>query len=192
MWFSNTYGMPTDQRVPVEDFTDGNIVKLSVASVIFVIVIVITVICHSRISDSSCQWIKRLLCCTCCACIDSDRRLKLVSHDMGSDCAICLEPKDSKTKPVVMVTCNHSYHQACISRWLEMDNLSKCPQCRRQPEQYSTTERFIAVIKTLLMKRKERTLVAKATECQQAAEKEEEEEEDEEEMVPGHAGKCVI
>ncbi|XP_033732515.1 uncharacterized protein LOC117321972 [Pecten maximus] len=102
------------------------------------------------------------LCGICCCCEDVNSRIKFVSQNMGSDCAICLEEKNLLTKSVVVITCNHTYHAACIRKSLEMDRSARCPQCRQQLGQYSSTERFIAIIQTLVRKRKERTLEVKA------------------------------
>ncbi|XP_021358166.1 uncharacterized protein LOC110453518 isoform X2 [Mizuhopecten yessoensis] len=90
----------------------------------------------------------------------------------GSDCAICLEEQNVMVKPVVEITCRHTYHQSCISKYFEIDKTANCPQCRRPLGQFSTTERFVAFIQSLLKKKtKERTLNAEATTCQSSEKK---------------------
>ena len=53
------------------------------------------------------------------------------------NCAICLEPlnfdKDSEEK-IVQISCQHIYHQKCISNWYfhGITSVSKCPLCREE------------------------------------------------------------
>jgi hypothetical protein len=45
------------------------------------------------------------------------------------DCTICLDPLLPPTqKPLLIKSCNHTFHHACLSRWLEEQNT--CPICR--------------------------------------------------------------
>ncbi|XP_033732510.1 uncharacterized protein LOC117321970 isoform X9 [Pecten maximus] len=161
------------------EFSKGDIIFIAVVIGACVVAIIITIVCHLACRRRSNKGNQASLLGICC-CYDNNvnSRFKVVSQKMGSDCAICLEEKNMMVKPVVEITCKHTYHQACISKCLEMDKRAKCPQCRRQPGQYSTTERFIAIIQTLLRKRKERTLEAKTGKFQQA--------EEEEKMAPEH------
>ncbi|XP_069121282.1 uncharacterized protein [Argopecten irradians] len=162
------------------EFSKGDIIFIAVVIGACVVAIIITIVCHLACRRRSNKGNQASLLGICC-CYDNNvnSRFKVVSQKMGSDCAICLEEKNMMVKPVVEITCKHTYHQACISKCLEMDKRAKCPQCRRQPGQYSTTERFIAIIQTLVTKRKERTLEAKAMKRQQT-------EEEEEKMAPEH------
>ncbi|XP_021358167.1 uncharacterized protein LOC110453518 isoform X3 [Mizuhopecten yessoensis] len=108
----------------------------------------------------------------CCCDNNVNSRVKFVSQKMGSDCAICLEEQNVMVKPVVEITCRHTYHQSCISKYFEIDKTANCPQCRRPLGQFSTTERFVAFIQSLLKKKtKERTLNAEATTCQSSEKK---------------------
>ncbi|XP_033732502.1 uncharacterized protein LOC117321970 isoform X2 [Pecten maximus] len=168
-----------DERSQGAEFSKGDIIFIAVVIGACVVAIIITIVCHLACRRRSNKGNQASLLGICC-CYDNNvnSRFKVVSQKMGSDCAICLEEKNMMVKPVVEITCKHTYHQACISKCLEMDKRAKCPQCRRQPGQYSTTERFIAIIQTLLRKRKERTLEAKTGKFQQA--------EEEEKMAPEH------
>ncbi|XP_060068121.1 uncharacterized protein LOC132548283 isoform X3 [Ylistrum balloti] len=161
------------------EFSKGDIIFIAVVIGACVVAIIITIVCHLACRRRSSKGNQASLLGICC-CYDNNvnSRFKVVSQKMGSDCAICLEEKNMMIKPVVEITCKHTYHQACISKCLEMDKRAKCPQCRRQPGQFSTTERFIAIIQTLMTKRKERTLEAKASRYRQA--------EEEEKMAPGY------
>ncbi|XP_060068017.1 uncharacterized protein LOC132548213 [Ylistrum balloti] len=156
------------------DFSNGDILFISIVIGVCIVGIIITTVCHlhyRKIRSNKENKATLRSICFCCDC-NVNSRLKVVSRKMGSDCAICLEEKNMMIKPVVEITCKHTYHQACISKCLEMDKRAKCPQCRRQPGHFSTTERFIAIIQTLMTKRKERTLEAKASKHYQAKEDE--------------------
>lgn len=43
-----------------------------------------------------------------------------------SECSICLEKINSE---LVTLECGHSYHQECISKWLDIE--TTCPYCRK-------------------------------------------------------------
>ncbi|XP_021358152.1 uncharacterized protein LOC110453516 isoform X3 [Mizuhopecten yessoensis] len=155
------------------EFSKGDIIFIAVVIGACVVAIIITIVCHLACRRRSNKGNQASLLGICC-CYDNNvnSRFKVVSQKMGSDCAICLEEKNMMIKPVVEITCKHTYHQACISKCLEMDKRAKCPQCRRHPGQFSTTERFVAIIQTLLRKRKERTLEATAAKCRSPEEEE--------------------
>lgn len=145
------------------EFSKGDIIFIAVVIGACVVAIIITIVCHlvCRRRGSTKGNQDSLLGICCCYDNNVNSRFKVVSQNMGSDCAICLEEKNMMQKPVVEITCKHTYHQACISKCLEMNKKAKCPQCRRLPGQFSTTARFIAIIQTILRKRRERTLMAK-------------------------------
>ncbi|XP_062075960.1 E3 ubiquitin-protein ligase SDIR1-like [Humulus lupulus] len=44
-------------------------------------------------------------------------------------CAVCLE-EFSNGEEVAITTCNHSYHNPCITKWLALRK--SCPYCRKQ------------------------------------------------------------
>jgi hypothetical protein len=54
-------------------------------------------------------------------------------------CAIC---RDTMTENFHKLSCNHSYHTACIIEWFR--NSPLCPMCRSEPETYiyGRTERY--------------------------------------------------
>lgn len=45
-----------------------------------------------------------------------------------SECAICLE----SMQQCMHLACGHSFHSACINRWLHGDGQGRCPMCRQQ------------------------------------------------------------
>ena len=45
----------------------------------------------------------------------------------GTDCAICMSPI-GETDPVMTTPCHHSFHEECLSRWMEEQMV--CPICR--------------------------------------------------------------
>ena len=49
------------------------------------------------------------------------------SENLLSECCICLE-NYNKNEEIVILSCNHNYHKACILKWLKDNN--SCPQCR--------------------------------------------------------------
>lgn len=44
-------------------------------------------------------------------------------------CPICLE---ALTNDIVKTPCQHFFHRECITKWLAVDNISTCPDCRAQ------------------------------------------------------------
>ena len=51
----------------------------------------------------------------------------IASQIADSDCPICQETLKSEDAPTRM-PCGHTYHRACLTRWLELHN--SCPVCR--------------------------------------------------------------
>ncbi|CAG2194532.1 unnamed protein product [Mytilus edulis] len=60
---------------------------------------------------------------------------------MGSNCGICIEPKDSKREKVVKLTCEHTFHKDCVNK--SFDTQLKCPICRQTPSKFSSVERVL-------------------------------------------------
>ena len=58
------------------------------------------------------------------------KRYKPISNPEGT-CPICLSKFTSKDKDVVCLRdiCLHSFHKACIHRWIEKKH--KCPLCQK-------------------------------------------------------------
>ena len=54
---------------------------------------------------------------------------KVRSNDnlLLDECSICLE-KYKKNEKIINLNCSHSFHQNCLSKWLNNNNT--CPQCR--------------------------------------------------------------
>ncbi|XP_060068016.1 uncharacterized protein LOC132548212 [Ylistrum balloti] len=154
------------------NFFSNDIIFTFLVIGIFVVIIIVTIACHSQCRRRRNKGVKAKSLTICC-CYDNkvNSRLRVVRQKMGSDCAICLEENNMMIRPVVELTCKHVYHKDCISKCLEMDKRAKCPQCRRQPGQFSTTDRFIANIMTVVRMRNERTIETKASKYQQAEEK---------------------
>lgn len=53
------------------------------------------------------------------------------------DCPICMDPINKETG-VSTLTCGHSYHLSCISKWLQ-DGTKTCPMCRGIPTKYEVS-----------------------------------------------------
>lgn len=45
------------------------------------------------------------------------------------DCAICLEPLNSRLDALTTLECNHTYHRSCIAQSM-VNNDMRCPQCK--------------------------------------------------------------
>ena len=45
-----------------------------------------------------------------------------------SDCPICLD-SFHRNSPIIILLCNHKFHEKCIIEWFDKDNNS-CPLCR--------------------------------------------------------------
>ena len=52
-------------------------------------------------------------------------------------CPICYDPITKETGNTTL-SCSHSYHLACISRWF--DTVPSCPCCRSSPSSYEIAE----------------------------------------------------
>ena len=52
-------------------------------------------------------------------------------------CIICIEPLDN-TQKQNKLPCNHSFHDSCISKWLNNSPESNCPICRYKIHQVDT------------------------------------------------------
>lgn len=60
------------------------------------------------------------------------RRLSIdITHN---NCTICREECESDLSKMVITGCNHSYHEECLTNWIERggDNHKKCPICRSE------------------------------------------------------------
>tara|TARA_B100000674_G_scaffold276706_1_gene228538 strand:- start:140 stop:562 length:423 start_codon:yes stop_codon:yes gene_type:complete len=49
-------------------------------------------------------------------------------ENLLNECTVCLE-KYKKNEKIIVLPCNHNFHEACIKEWFEKDNRS-CPNCR--------------------------------------------------------------
>ena len=56
------------------------------------------------------------------------QRIILSDENNLSDCPICLD-SFHKNSPIIILLCNHKFHEQCIIGWLNKDNNS-CPLCR--------------------------------------------------------------
>ena len=70
-------------------------------------------------------------------CIDSHKKKKLLrprtvtsndEENLLNECTICLE-KYKKKEKIIILPCEHNFHEKCIKEWFEKDNNS-CPNCR--------------------------------------------------------------
>ena len=70
-------------------------------------------------------------------CINSRKTKKLLQprtvtsndeENLLNECTICLE-KYKKKEKIIILSCNHNFHEQCIKEWFEKDNNS-CPNCR--------------------------------------------------------------
>lgn len=57
--------------------------------------------------------------------------MKLNNLEHCQECSICLETDD---KPTQTLSCNHTFHKKCISKWLK--NSDSCPMCRSYTKKY--------------------------------------------------------
>lgn len=55
---------------------------------------------------------------------------------MSNDCSICLSEIAVKSTGCVEMTCSHTYHLKCISKWLS--NHDTCPICRHACSEMET------------------------------------------------------
>ena len=46
-----------------------------------------------------------------------------------NECAICLEPMQHNIQPLLILRCNHKYHDKCIREWFKAKKSNKCPIC---------------------------------------------------------------
>ena len=46
---------------------------------------------------------------------------------VGEICPICI---DALTNDIVKTPCQHFFHRGCITKWLAVENISTCPDCR--------------------------------------------------------------
>ncbi|XP_076092552.1 uncharacterized protein LOC143063965 isoform X2 [Mytilus galloprovincialis] len=58
----------------------------------------------------------------------------------GSDCAICLKEKDSRSEPVVTLFCNHEFHKKCARGWILFSEKERCCLCRSSISSFTTCE----------------------------------------------------
>tara|TARA_B100000745_G_scaffold4949_1_gene4117 strand:+ start:641 stop:1054 length:414 start_codon:yes stop_codon:yes gene_type:complete len=56
------------------------------------------------------------------------QRIILSDENNLSDCPICLD-SFHRNSPIIILLCNHKFHEQCIIGWLNKDNNS-CPLCR--------------------------------------------------------------
>ena len=56
------------------------------------------------------------------------QRVILSDENNLSDCPICLD-SFYRNSPIIILLCNHKFHEKCIIEWLNKDNNS-CPLCR--------------------------------------------------------------
>ncbi|CAC5382093.1 unnamed protein product [Mytilus coruscus] len=58
----------------------------------------------------------------------------------GSDCAICLKQKDSRSEPIVTLFCNHEFHKNCARGWLLNSEKERCCLCRSSISSFTKSE----------------------------------------------------
>ena len=68
----------------------------------------------------------------------------------NQDCCICLEKLSIKAR--YTLTCAHTFHRECISRWLETNNT--CPYCRTpvEPAQRYVDDHIISAQRLLMLR----------------------------------------
>lgn len=55
---------------------------------------------------------------------------------MSNDCSICLNEIVAKSTGFVQMSCTHTFHLKCISKWLSTNNT--CPMCRHVTNEMET------------------------------------------------------
>ncbi|XP_063420596.1 uncharacterized protein LOC134705809 [Mytilus trossulus] len=58
----------------------------------------------------------------------------------GSDCAICLKQKDSRSEPVVTLFCKHEFHTKCARGWILISEKERCCLCRSSISSFTKSE----------------------------------------------------
>ena len=67
--------------------------------------------------------------CNICLVGETEETHKCVKVFVDDDCAICLRSmKNSTTQVIILVTCNHAFHEECFEKYACTNNL--CPVCR--------------------------------------------------------------
>ncbi|XP_078333361.1 uncharacterized protein LOC144625606 [Crassostrea virginica] len=91
-----------------------------------ILVLTIALACRARTKDSA-----HIVQITC---TKSYQKLqpKNIRH-YGSDCAICLSPKDPTSSSLIQLGCQHDYHKDCIKECFEKTGDLRCPKCRQAP-----------------------------------------------------------
>lgn len=111
--------------------TTGDVIATCAISVTSLVVFIVSLVC----------------CCGCCHRNTNEKKLHrkttyiAVTKHMGSDCGICIEPKDSNISKVVKLTCEHTFHKECVNKSLETQH--RCPICRQTPSRFSVIERVL-------------------------------------------------
>lgn len=111
--------------------TTGDVIATCVISVTSLVVLIVSLVC----------------CCRCCHRNTNEKKVHrkttyiAITKHMGSDCGICIEPKDSNISTVVKLTCDHTFHKECVNKSLETQH--RCPICRQTPLRFSVIERVL-------------------------------------------------
>jgi len=64
-----------------------------------------------------------------CSCVNNTPpKTKLLTYDEKNECSICYLNEESNQ--MISLTCNHTFHQTCISTWMSKGGKT-CPLCRR-------------------------------------------------------------
>ena len=58
-----------------------------------------------------------------------------------TECPICLSEINPDTEVAVTTPCNHSFHEACLRRWMQEQSI--CPMCRRSLPPISEPEPIV-------------------------------------------------
>ena len=89
----------------------------------FIIYMIVACTCPALFEDESCEHpINDLI-------MFLKRNTKPISCD--SKCSICLENYETNTKQI-QLTCNHYFHEICITEWLSTNDTPSCPLYRTE------------------------------------------------------------